>query len=56
MSPRALPVGRAADDALDVVGREPLELGGVAVGAGEVERVHVHVRGEDRRQLGACGR
>ena len=31
--PRALVVGRAADDALDVLGREPLELRDVAVGA-----------------------
>ena len=43
--------GGAVDDALDVVGREPLELGGGAVRAGQVDRVHVHVPGEDRRQL-----
>ena len=36
-------VGRAAHDALDVVGREPLELRGVAVRAGDVDRVDVHV-------------
>ena len=51
--PRALRVGTAADDALDVVGREPLELGASPLGAGEVDRVHVHVRGEPRRELGA---
>ena len=44
-------VPRPCGHALDVVRREALELGAVAVRAGEVERVHVHVRGEHRREL-----
>ena len=44
---------RAVDDALDVLGRELLELGREAVGAGDVDRVDVHVGGEPRRELGA---
>ena len=36
--PRALAVHRSADDSLDVLGGEPLELARVAVGAAEVER------------------
>ena len=49
--PRALRVGRRADDALDVLRREPHEVGRVAVRAGEVDRVHVHVPGEPGREL-----
>src|SRR5512132_2491005 len=49
--PRALVVGRTADDALDVLGGQPLELGDVPVSASDVDRVHVHVPREPRRQL-----
>src|SRR3954465_4152001 len=49
--PGALIVGGAADDTLDVVRGESPELGDLAVGAGDVERVHVHVRGEHRPEL-----
>ena len=45
--------GAPSDDPLDVVGRGALEVGAEAVGAGEVDRVDVHVRGEPRRELGA---
>src|SRR5919197_1192618 len=49
--PRALGVGGAVDDALDVRGGGALELGDVAVRTGQVERVHVHVGREHRREL-----
>ena len=48
--------GGAEHDALDVLGRGALEVGAEAVGAGQVDRVHVHVRGEPRRELGAVAR
>src|SRR5207248_453861 len=48
---RALPVGFAADDPLHVLRTEPLELREIAVGAGDVERDHVHMRRELRREL-----
>ena len=51
--PRALLGRRAVDDALDVLGRELLELGREAVGAGDVDRVDVHVGREPRGELGA---
>src|SRR5437762_13445260 len=47
----ALPVGFAADRALHVLRPEALELGGVAVAAGEVQRGYVHMRCEPRREL-----
>jgi hypothetical protein len=47
--PGALAVGVAEHDALDVAGRRALQVGDEAVGAGEVDCVHVHVRGEHRR-------
>src|SRR6185437_10780426 len=49
--PRALVVGRAAHHALDVLGREPLELRDLAIGARDVDRVHIHVPGEPWREL-----
>src|SRR5438094_837320 len=49
--PWALPIGPAANDSLDVLCREPLELRRLAVGAGEVERVHVHVPREPGGEL-----
>src|SRR5712692_3478566 len=51
--PRALAVGGAANDAFDVLGGQLLELGREAVGAGDVEGVHVHVPGEPGGKLGA---
>src|SRR5438552_3520180 len=47
----ALPVRFAADHALHVLRPEALELGGVAVAAGEVQRGYVHMRREPRREL-----
>ena len=44
------------DDALHVVGGQALELGRVALGAREVERVHVHVRRRARGRAPPCGR
>src|SRR2546421_4541695 len=49
--PGALAVGGAVDDALHVGGRGALELGDVAVRTRQVERVDVHVRGENRCEL-----
>ena len=43
--PRALRVGGRVDDPLDVFGGEPLEFRAGPVGAGEVDRVDVHVTG-----------
>ena len=40
-----------ADDALDVLGSEPLELGRVALHARDVDRVDVHVPGQPGREL-----
>ena len=49
-------VGGAVDDALDVLGGEPLELGREAVGAGDVDRVHVHVRRRATARAPRAGR
>src|SRR2546430_1617707 len=49
--PGALTVGGAVDDPLHVGGRRALELGDVAVGTRQVERVDVHVRREHRCEL-----
>src|SRR4051812_38604931 len=54
--PWALDVGAAANDPLDVVGRELLELGRRAVGAAEIDRIHVHMRGERRCDVGTTAR
>src|SRR5262245_12028106 len=51
--PRALRVRLAVHDALDVVRRRALEVRRAAVGAREVERVHIHMRGKPRRKLPA---
>ena len=47
----ALPIGLSPNDTLYVLRTEALELRGIAVGAGEIERGDVHVRCEDRREL-----
>src|SRR5688572_26733042 len=49
--PWALVVRLAAHDALDVLGGEALQLLSLSVRAGKVDRVHVHVPGEPRREL-----
>src|SRR5439155_15964508 len=49
--PGALSVGPAANHSLDVLRREALELRRLAVGAGEIERVHVHVPREPGGEL-----
>src|SRR5215204_2017934 len=50
---RALAVGPPAHNALYVLGSEPLELRQVAVGAADVERIHVHVPRQPRCELRA---
>src|SRR5436305_1690765 len=54
--PRALSVGAPADDALDVLCCEALELRPVTVGAAEVDRVDVHVGREHRAELRVVAR
>src|SRR6185369_10501693 len=44
----SVPVG---DDALDVVRGKTLELLSLSLNSRQVERVHIHVRGEHRREL-----
>src|SRR5918995_2278132 len=50
--PGALRIRLTPHDPLHVLGRRALELRRVAVSAGQVERVHVHVRSEPRCKLG----
>src|SRR5437867_1664544 len=49
--PQALPVAGAVHDALDVLGREPVELLDLAVDAADVDRVHIHMARKPGRQL-----
>src|SRR5436190_11062904 len=48
-----LRIGLADDDALHVLGGGALEVGAEPVRAGDVDRVHVHVRRKPRRDLRA---